>query len=104
MPLWTLEQACNVCARLQKHLASFGYGVGLTGGVLFHGESDKDIDLIIFPLKRTSADFTSMYQSLSAFGLEFIRLPNNNLGYSDDGKHVEVWEFEEKRIDLFFLT
>lgn len=104
MPLWTLNQARNFCNRLREYLASFGYSVGLTGGALFHGESNKDIDVIIFPLKRTSADFTSMHQSLSTFGLEFVRLPNNNLGYSDDGKHVEVWEFEGKRIDLFFLT
>ena len=54
-------------------------------------------------MKRVSADFDLMYQSLTNFGLKFVRLPNENRGYADDGKRVEVWEYEGKRIDLFFL-
>lgn len=103
MPLWTFEQACKLCCDLHKHLVPFSYDVGLAGGVLFRGESDKDIDLIIYPYKRISADFTAMYQALPNFGFQFIRLPNKNLGYTDDGKYVEVWEFDGKRVDLFFL-
>lgn len=104
MSLWTLNQACDLCNKLQDYLAPFGYGVGLTGGVLRRGESDKDIDVIVYPFKRLSSDFDSMYQSLSDFGLKFIRLPNENRSYTDDGKRVEVWEFQGKRIDLFFLA
>ena len=43
-----------------------------------------------------------MYQSLTGFGLKFVKLPNKNLGYIDDGKHVEIWGFDSKRIDIFF--
>ena len=103
MPLWTMDQARQFCHKLNDHLVSFGYGVGLTGGIILKGQSDKDIDVIIYPLKA-QYDFDAMYCSLPAFGLKYIRLPNQNLGYADDNKRVEVWEFEEKRIDLFFLT
>jgi hypothetical protein len=104
MPLWTLEQACLFCARLHEHLILFGYDIGLAGGVLLRGKSEKDIDIIIYPLKKISSNFNAMRASLPDFGLKFVRLPNENLGYPDDGKHVEVWEFEGKRIDLFFLN
>jgi hypothetical protein len=104
MTIWTLDQACKFCIKLHDHLMPFGYDVGLTGGILFNGKSDKDIDVIIYPLKRMSANYAAMYQALPNFGLKFIRLPNKNLGYTDDGKHVEVWEFENKRVDLFFLA
>lgn len=104
MALWTLRTAHDFCCSLHAFLIPLGYDVGLTGGILYHGVSDKDIDVIIYPLKLISADFGTMYQALPQFGLQFIRLPNNNVGYADDGKHVEVWEFQDKRVDLFFLT
>ncbi len=104
MALWTFEQASKFCHDLHEYLVPFGYDVGLAGGILFRAKSDKDIDVIIYPLKRKSADFISMYQALPIFGLKFNRLPNSNIGYKDDGKHVEVWEFGDKRVDLFFLT
>ena len=102
--LWTIDQARDFCCKLHSHLVLFGYDVGLTGGVLLHGTSNKDIDIIIYPLKRISSNFELMYKALPNFGLKFIRLPNENRGYLDDGKRVEVWEFEAKRVDLLFLT
>lgn len=99
-----LSEACAFCQELHYHLSSFGYDVGLAGGILYRGESDKDIDVIIYPLKKLSGNFETMYRSLPDFGLRFVRLPNENLGYPDDGKRVEVWEFQGRRVDLFFLA
>jgi hypothetical protein len=104
MILWTIDQARDFCAKLHLYLIPFGYGVGLTGGVLLYGTSNKDIDVIIYPYKLITCDFDSMYQLLPSFGLSFIGLPNKNLGHKDDGKHVEIWSFNGKRVDLFFLT
>ena len=104
MTIWTIEQACDFCTNLHNYLVTFGYDVGLAGGILLRGESNKDIDIIIYPLKKISSDFNAMYQSLPNFGLKFVRLPNNNFGYQDDGKRVEIWDFQDKRVDLFFLT
>jgi hypothetical protein len=103
-PVWTFEEARGFCYQLHKHLELFGYGVGITGGTLWRGTSDKDIDVIIYPYKRISGDFDTMYKSLPDFGLKFTGLPNNNIGYTDDGKRVEIWDFQGKRIDLFFLS
>ena len=104
MPLWTLDQARQFCVELNDYLAPFGYGVGLTGGILLRGTSDKDIDVIVYPYKRVSSDFDPMYNALPNFGLKYNKLPNENRGYADDGKRVEIWDFQGKRIDLFFLT
>jgi hypothetical protein len=101
--MWTTKQAYKFCRELHQYLGPYGYGVGLTGGVLLRGKSNKDIDVIVYPFKRISANFNTMYKALFNFGLKFVRLPNNNQGYMDDGKRVEVWEFENKRADLFFL-
>jgi len=101
--LWNLTTSSYFLNKLHQHLISFGYDVGLTGGCLLKGESNKDLDVIIYPLKAISSNFEAMYQSLPSFGLVYIRLPNNNQGHSDDGKRVEVWEFDKKRIDLLFL-
>lgn len=102
--IWTSEQAHAFCVKLHHFLMPLGYDIGLTGGVLWNGSSSKDIDIIVYPLKRSSSDFDVMHRSLPNFGLQFVRLPNNNQGYADDGKKVEVWKFEGKRVDLFFLT
>lgn len=103
IPVWTFEQAQIFSNNFRSYLKPFGYDIGLTGSVLFRGESEKDMDVILYPMKRKSDNFDVMYQSLTGFGLKFVRLPNKNLGYIDDGKHVEIWEFDGKRVDIFFL-
>ena len=102
--LWTLDDARMFCYDLHDHLLPLGYDVGLAGGCLLRGKSDKDIDVIIYPLKRLFSNFELMKQSLPNFGLKFIGLPNNNIGYIDDGKCVEIWEYDGKRVDLLFLS
>jgi hypothetical protein len=100
---WKLEEALDFCRSLNEFVAPFGFGVGLTGGVLAKGSSQKDLDLIIFPFKKKSANWFKLIWELTNFGLVYVRLPNHNKGYEDDGKKVQVWEYQGKRIDLFFL-
>lgn len=104
MTLWTIDSARQFCLKLHQYLEPLGYDVGLAGGILIRGESEKDIDVIVYPMKRLSANFDVMRLALPNFGLKYVRLPNKNLGYADDGKRVEVWEYEGKRVDLFFLA
>jgi hypothetical protein len=101
---WTLEEAVSFVNSLHEFLFPLGFGIALTGSVLTKGYSEKDIDLIVYPLKKISADYNVLLESLPKFGLNFVRLPNKNLGYQDDGKNVQVWEFDDKRVDLFFLS
>lgn len=47
--MWTLTQALALITTLQLALHARKYHVALGGGVLNHGQSDKDLDLYIFP-------------------------------------------------------
>lgn len=44
----TLEQAIGITRELEPKFAAFGYHLALTGGVLFRGESNKDIDFVFY--------------------------------------------------------
>ena len=101
---WSLDEAMAFTNALRKYIFPLGFDVALTGSVLAKGYSEKDLDVIVYPLKKISSNYTELLKQLPNFGLKFIRLPNNNLGYQDDGKNVQVWEYSGKRVDLFFLS
>lgn len=104
MSSWTLAEAIVFANFFREFIVPLGFDIALTGSVLTKGSSEKDIDLIVYPLKKVSSDYTKLLDKLPDFGLKFIRLPNNNQGYQDDGKNVQVWEYNGKRVDLFFLS
>ena len=45
----TLEKAVEVCREIEDKLKPIGYHCGLTGSILYKGESEKDIDIIVYP-------------------------------------------------------
>lgn len=102
--MWSLEEAISFANALHEFLYPLGFDVALTGSILLKGVSEKDIDIIVYPLKKISSNYQEMLDNLPKFGLRFVRLPNHNLGYQDDGKNVQVWEYDNKRVDLFFLS
>jgi hypothetical protein len=105
-PVWTLEEALTLCRELAGHLTA--HAVALTGSVLTKGASRKDLDLVLYPLTTAENDLDSLRQQLMAFGMtplftrEIVLKQWHRLGSSDD-KWVEVWSFQDKRIDLFLL-
>jgi hypothetical protein len=104
MILWSLEDFLVFAKDLREFIVPLGFDIALTGSVLTKGVSEKDVDIIIYPLKKISSNYTELLEKLPDFGLKFIRLPNNNQGYQDDGKNVQVWEYDNRRVDLFFLS
>jgi hypothetical protein len=108
MRLWTIEEGVDFCRRLNAHLEPIGYGVALTGSVLFKGKSHKDIDLIVFPLSTAKMDEALLRHTIMNFGIR-PWIPMEELHElwrkkgSEDTKHVEIWRFGIRRIDLFFL-
>jgi predicted nucleotidyltransferase len=95
---------------LEKWLRKAGFSLGLTGSVLTKGESNKDLDLIIYPMEKTGrVDLSPAYEVLFAFG--FARhMDRERVAAewakkdSQDTKHVEVWTLGGKRVDIFFLS
>jgi len=85
------------------------YYLGLTGSVLIKGSSTKDMDLIVYPASSADQDKLWVEQILRGAGLkklydkDIVQARWRSLG-SQDEKIVEVWEFEGKRVDFFFLS
>jgi L-asparaginase II len=105
---WTITDALVFVRSLQRAISSSDYCVGLTGSVLSKGFSDKDLDVIVFPHSTEHQNIEYLYGSLQRFGMkrcadkEKVHAIWRKKG-SSDTKHVEVWEYEGKRIDLFFM-
>ena len=102
---WDLASGRQFIRIFNEHLHTVGYACGLTGSVLERGKSNKDLDVIVFPLKKLQAiSQVDLERSIQDFGMKFVRLPNHGKGYTDDGKLVQVWSFFGLRVDLFFLS
>ncbi len=48
-PSWTLDQALNLIRLLQPTAFEAGYHLNLGGGVLNHGKSNNDLDILAMP-------------------------------------------------------
>ncbi len=109
---WTLETAIPFIKDLRRQLKPIGFSVGLTGSVLTHGVSTKDLDIIVFPDSTRhplrSQGLLKLNTALEKLGLklrwdmERVHAAWRKQG-SDDTKHVEVWDYGARRVDIFFL-
>ena len=104
-PLWTLEQGLRFVRLLEQALAPH-YHVALLGSVLQKGESAKDIDIMIVPHTTERNNIWEIWSLLNGFGLHFkigcdvVHDAWRKAG-SADTKHVEVWTYRGKRVDVF---
>jgi hypothetical protein len=108
--MWTREEAIIFIRELSLKMQLAGYEIALAGGVLKKGKSSKDLDLIIFPTTTERANLVAARNSLRSAGLVCL-MPKEEVQArwlvdhgSRDKKHVEVWRYKGKRVDLFFLT
>lgn len=107
--MWTLPQAIEFINEITPQIKEVGYGIALAGGVLLRGESNTDLDLILYPMSTANQNLGLLHTKLQHLGLELkkdksqVRKIWKSKG-SLDLKHVEVWAYNDKRIDLFFLS
>ena len=108
MMTWRLDDALMLVRLLAAKLQP-RYYPGLTGSVLFKGQSDNDLDIIIFPGSSVDQDKDFVTGVLTQMGLRRLH-PKDVVhakwrqGGSKDEKHVEVWAYEGKKVDVFFLA
>jgi hypothetical protein len=108
MPKWTREQADALIHTLAVMLSP-RYHLALAGSVLLWGKSDNDLDLVVYPASTLDRDLGFVEETLRRAGL---RRSVGRLGVkakwrregSFDDKHVEVWQIDGKKVDLFFLA
>jgi hypothetical protein len=106
--VWAIHEALEFVRMLEAHLAPVGFHATIAGSVLHKGESPNDLDVILFPHDTGSIDMPKVFEALEEAGLK----PKHSRAAvarawerqeSADTKHVEVWTFGERRVDLFFL-
>lgn len=107
---WTLEQALELIRELAPDLEVVGWGIGLTGSLLKKGSSDRDADIILFPMSSDVAVLEDAREELRRHGLEMVYTAaeihwfwRHGKNDSSDMKHVEVWVRDKHRIDVFFM-
>jgi hypothetical protein len=93
--VWTRNEVMLIIEELQPKLLPH-YHAGLWGSVLTKGESRKDFDLIIIPTEQTHNDYDEIKKILTTFGMSHRK--NLNPGYVN--KHVEVWDYRARRVDV----
>ena len=108
MSRWKIEDALVLICKLAEKLAP-QYHLGLAGGVMLRGESSNDLDVIVYPASSENQDREFVAKVLTEAGLKRIAGREKvhqvwRARGSDDGKHVEVWTYEGKKIDFFFLS
>ena len=111
--LWTIDAALPLVRLIEAECASAGWHVGLAGGVLHSGESDHDLDVIVYPRQRTTGARRPRYQELCAAlrraGLKRRMTHEELTGHwrrkgLRDRKWVEVWMKGARRVDLLVLS
>lgn len=107
---WTREDALCFLARSRETVEGAGLHLGLTGSLLYKDASTKDMDLIVYPRKTTAEiSLKKARECLVKIGMKQLRTREQvaksrvNVEGELDLKHVEVWEYEKSRIDVFFM-
>ena len=106
---WTKGKVTHFLSMLVPLLKDVGYGVGLTGSTMEGKEEPTDLDIIIYPLSTVEQSYTTLVQALTLAGLELRFSKEKTWRHwarvgSHDKKHVEIWEFNNHKVDIFFLS
>lgn len=112
LPVWTLDDGVEFIRTIRIPFLQAGYGVGLGGSLVYRGSSNKDLDLLVFPLRSNEwvVHLDPVRTVLVAVGLtmvhdwQYVREEWRRQFNSEDQKCVEVWDYWGRRVDVFVLT
>jgi hypothetical protein len=103
-----LDDAIDMIRNIEDVLVPVGYHVGLRGSVLLKGESENDLDIIVYPHDSTNADPRARIAALERLGMRRTRsiweswLHWGNKG-SRDGKMIEIWDWNGIVVDVLIV-
>jgi hypothetical protein len=101
---WQLTEGVEFARHVEREAIQHGYHVALGGSVLHRGESDKDVDLIVYPHKTSEVrlspeEFVGKLKDAALFR-DFEPRPHGHYG---DGKTVFACHtVTGRRVDLIF--
>lgn len=101
MSMWNLDDAVALCRVFETALKRIGFHVALGGSVLYRGESDKDLDVFVYPhaTGEMEPEWDKVETTLAVLGCSLRR----NCNHRYDSKTVKEFEYGGKRIDFFFV-
>lgn len=104
----TLQEGLEFCREIEERLVKIGYHCGLTGSILYKGESEKDIDIIIYPHQVSKQ--LPVNHILGVIGAHTNMYLNQGNKVKDEivpsctDKVIVVADYKKVRVDLFFLS
>lgn len=106
--MWTLQDGILMLSALEPKLKELNAHCGLTGSVLYRGNSIKDLDVIIYPRHKNQKDHW-IKKDIKGFLVKFFESDKMNDCTSksqdrDDKKVCWLTTKTGKRIDFFFLS
>lgn len=90
---------------VQPAIEVAGWHCALAGGVLFRGQSSHDLDVVVYPHNSESASLDKLRGALEAAGLRQSHSVDRlhtiwRAKGSTDHKHVEIWMWRGRRVDI----
>lgn len=105
--VWCNTDSLDFIRSLEYEIAKIGFHVGLRGSVLMQGQSDHDLDLIIYPHDSTVCRAFELHRMLWRSGLiQQKTVAQIHAGWrsrgSNDEKNVEIWTFGGLVVDILY--
>jgi len=105
--VWCNTDSRDFIRSLEYEIAKIGFHVGLRGSVLMQGQSNHDLDLVIYPHDSTNVRTDELYAVLCRSGLERQKtVAQVHAGWrakgSADEKPYEIWTFVDRVVDIFY--
>lgn len=102
--MWNIDDGIGMAALVEIDLARLGLHVALGGSVLHSRQSDKDLDLFIYPRSSRSLPETGdVLDALRDLGFSDFKERFHGYGKPGDDKLVYKSTWGDKRVDFFFL-
>lgn len=77
--LWSLDEAVQLCRKVEEIAPKFGCHVALTGGTLYKDGLRKDCDLLFYRIRQTEEiDLNGLFKSLSGLMTPLWDRPAHN--------------------------
>lgn len=102
---WKRSEAESLLLELKEALFPH-WAIALSGSLLFN-DTGNDLDLIVFPWDGSNFNCPTVHSILTKFGMKRTRMVDQMHEFwrkkgSKDNKKVEVYHWNDKRIDVFF--
>lgn len=91
--IWNLQEAIDLCRKIEAIVPKYGCHVSLTGGVLYKESPRKDLDLLFYRIRQApEIKMDKMWDALEAIGI----VKKSGFGWCYKAT------IDSKPIDIFF--